>query len=249
MANLSGQNPSTTANPGSGGIQIPHGGAPASGNSTVVQVGEETIQIVPHPTTNRFPWAPVENPTIPIYTTLSTPAVQAQLEPPVIQLAAPVAAAMPRAVSADDTLLAVADELLAAASVTPPAPLPMSVSLPPVVSLPPPPVARPVIQPLAHKQFQPSREDLSSVEQPAHNERVTKHHPVRRTSKRSRTAHIYGFSTREAWRILRPATRIKFLTIIIACIVFVFAMGYWLRSAAPIEVRSIPFVRSMIDGI
>ena len=45
----------------------------AAAPGSTVQIGEKTIEIAPHPTTNRFPWAPVDNPTVPVYTTVPQP--------------------------------------------------------------------------------------------------------------------------------------------------------------------------------
>jgi hypothetical protein len=57
-------------------------------------IGQEEIQIAPHPTTNRFPWAPVPNPTVPIYQSVPQQPTPA---PPIVELppVAPVAAVAP----------------------------------------------------------------------------------------------------------------------------------------------------------
>ena len=49
---------------------------------TRVKIGEEEIQIAPHPTTNRFPWAPVNNPTVPVYGTVPDQQVPPPPPPP-----------------------------------------------------------------------------------------------------------------------------------------------------------------------
>jgi hypothetical protein len=198
--------------------------------------GVETIQIAPHPTTNRFPWTPVQNPTIPIFQpeqlpveppsqavvdlnlddlklptpVESPPAMPPPATPPPVQVQAPVVPLPP----ATPPVIPVASAPQPTQAATPP---PIVLAVPPVQSSPLP--------------FQsPPR-------------------PVTRPGKQSRPIHIYSDYTREVWRVFRPGKRrvILFLSLILLLIGGLFII--WIAAGTPTSVLDIPAVRSLMNHL
>jgi hypothetical protein len=218
----------------------------------IVQVGQETIQIAPNPTTNRYPWAPVNNPTVPVFAAQPSP----DLPPPPAQPqpAPPQPVVMPQI----------------QAPPPPPQTLPPPPPPPPPAQPQPAPPPPPTVQPAqliqqvvapqappgpiadaiakAAKQLppEPVREPIISQE-PV--EEAAAPHPQKHKMVRRRHAHpIYSDSTRTVWEVLhigRPDHLIRFIVVLIVGVVFF--MG-WLAIGSPTEPFDIPVIEYILNS-
>lgn len=204
-----------------------------------VKIGEETIPIAPHPTTNRFPWKPVQNPTVPVYGTVQQPE---PLPPP------------------DPNL--VFEEVASEAPKQPPKPVePEKPAVPEVPQPKPQPLPEPQPKPEPEPQPQtqaPKIEQQAVVEMKVATEpapptaaplpRPTPTPPPQRPQNH-RGTRIYSVSTREVWRVLRPATLFKpFVSVIIVAILAIL-LYVWMMSGGPSGSHGgIPFMDKLLGN-
>lgn len=225
-------------------------------------IGEETIQIAPHPTTNRYPWAPVENPTVPVYqtvTVLDPAAPAAVLAPPVVPVRQP-AQVSPEAVPSPPEPTVLPVEQPASEPMPPIEPPPPPVILPrpepPAALVTPPalaplPLPPPAIQPIMQPPLQPAEMIIQHTPPPAPTI-VTA--PMQSVPDRAQPAvpafvrHIYSDYTREVWRVFGPNRVVQYL--LYGCLLLVVGGGIvlWLLSGASTDITSLPLIRDVLNS-
>lgn len=196
---------------------------------------ENTIQIAPHPTTNRYPWAPVSNPQLPPL--------------PVVQLPPPVARELPLPAAQEQAV--VPPPVDPVQPVLEPEPEPAPAAPPEPIHLPPPPVPEPVaappppplqpilpVQPIGHFELQPALQPLPAPEPQPHPKAGPGHHPV----------HIYSDYTREVWHVFRPNKAVRVMVLGFMLLVIVGAVGFWVLSGAPTDINNLPFLQPLLHA-
>lgn len=207
-------------------------GAPAAGENSR-QVGEQTIEIAPHPTTNRFPWAPVQNPTVAVYQTVSVPppiprpaeSVVASVEPPQLKPVPipelkprllPVAESLPVPVPTESAMPTLALKLAPAPEPSKPEPQTTPVRPPEVV---PAPVAR--LESIPEAKPSPVATTKPAPKPP----RVSKHDKD--------VESIYSDYTKEVWHVFRPNQAIRTMFFLCLFLVIAGAVAFWWFSGRP----------------
>lgn len=212
-----------------------------------VRVGEETIQIAPHPTTNRYPWASVHNPTVPVYGDVqqtSLPEPDLVLEPetgqPVLEapVPSPPASRPPTPPSPPEPEPELHSEPV-------PEPLTEPVASPVVTPPPePPPVAQP--EPVAPPEVQ---EPITQPVQPPPEPEPTLPPPQSPSSSkpvpRSAT-QIFSEHTREVWRVIRPGGAFRGMLIMMMLAFAAFIVYLVLLSLGSGDLDKIPIISELL---
>lgn len=226
---------------------LPYQQYPAPSQPTPRQA-VETIQIAPHPTTNRFPWAPIPNPTIPIPTPAATrpprPEPVYQLpQQPVYTQPAPQPAPLP----------APPPQPLPEPTPPPPAPLPpMPVAPPPVpvapaiYELPTPPPQPEVVAQLAPLPEPPPI--ANPVAPPAVPEQATPQPRPQKPRGRHRGRHIYSDYTREVWHVFRPNKLIRLMLLVFILLVIGSIVTFIVLSGGPAKILELPFLQPILNA-
>lgn len=230
----------------------------------------ETIQIAPHPTTNRFPWAPIENPTVVVQTAAAyqpVPKPQPVFVPPPVYADAPVLIVQ----TPPPPLLVDNPQIIPMPQRPPNQPPPIIVFPPRAPTLPidPPPIQplTPMPMPLAVLQVQPPLpvrpvapiEVTLSLAKPSirpvlsagtNTSTITMADSSATPPKRlgPQPAHIYSEYTKEAWGVFRPNTLLRILKLGFVLLVVGATVGLWMYSGKPTSIQNIPFVQLILNA-
>jgi hypothetical protein len=192
---------------------------------------EEVIQIIPHPTTNRYPWTPVQNPRV----VLQQPTVS-----PIIRTTVKLMRASPQPTVAKPVPVAVKPSaptpVLPAVAVMQP---PIATPTPPLVQRPLPPIVLPP-QPAAQARPFVAQPVPPVVQEPQ--PKPAQLMPAVQVVAQP-LPHVYSDYTREVWRVFRPNRIIKLMVLGFIALIIIGAVALWVSSGKP-SIFELPFLRS-----
>jgi len=208
----------------------------------------QTIEIAPHPTTNRFPWTPINNPSIPVPET-PQPQPEPVYVPPVPQPVAEVTRPAPTL----QPQPAPPQQQEPDVEPTPPAPILTE----PVIS--PPPIEAPplTVESLPSATLVPFSEP-QNLELPTSDTQpapiaapapiAPPQNPPKQHRRGSKSVHIYSESTQEAWHVFKPSKILKFFTITFVAVSVVAAFIFWQSIGAPTNPMDVPFLKPLLNA-
>lgn len=224
----------------------------ASQKLSVAPQPRQTIEIAPHPTTNRYPWNPVSNPTMPV-PVVPAPSIETPYAPPVAAVPVPSEMRSPVSRPEPPKPAPVPPAAEPPAAIPIPEPAAVAIEPSPPVSVPhatdtnPPDVPPKTFQdikppdlPISMPQPAPAELTPAPVDPPKQ--------PVRKPRTSGQGVHIYGESTREAWHVFKPNQILRVLKISLAVILLVSSVIIWIRIGAPTSPMDVPFLKPLLES-
>ncbi len=224
----------------------PGGGGTAAPTEKLVLVGEETIQVAPHPTTNRYPWPSVDNPKVPVYQATPLPPIPAPT--PVAPPTAPEPVPDPVPESKPEPQ-------------PDPVPTPLPPIAPPVASLPvaaslviepPAPPAEPAEVTIREPINQPEGPAEALSDEPADDSSDEPEKPEMAEVKYDENGQpifVYSDYTKEAWSVFRPNRLIMLLAVGLVLLAIGCVVVFWKMSGSPTSIMDVPFLQSIIHAV